>query len=123
FRRVQLDVAENEFAQAVAADSSFGLAALRGAQAATWNHDRRTGAALIGVAMRTRLTPRHMAFALGYQAFLRGRVDSSLFHLQRGLAYDSSSAFIWMQLGEVYAHLLPAEGATDPPETATLERA
>ena len=123
FRRVQLDVAEAEFAQAVAADSAFGLAAIRGAQAATWNHHAQGSAALIAAALRSRLTPRHAAFALGYQHFLLGRADSAIANLRRALTMDSTSAFVWLQLGEVYAHLLPLEGSTDSLEAQALEHA
>jgi Tfp pilus assembly protein PilF len=123
FRRVQLDTAEAQFVRAVAADSSFGLAAIRGAQAATWNHHHQGASSLIDVALRSRLSPRHEAFARGYRAFLEGRADSAVAQLRHALAMDSSSAFVWMQLGEVYAHLLPVEGNTDSLEADALRRA
>ncbi|MFN8582259.1 MAG: serine/threonine-protein kinase [Gemmatimonadaceae bacterium] len=123
FRRVQLDSAEHQFALAVQADSSFGLAAIRGAQAASWNHHYAGAASLIAAARRSALRPRHAAFAAGYQQFLDGRADSAVFYFGRALASDSSSAFVWMQLGEVYAHLLPVEGNADSLEDAVLTRA
>ncbi len=123
FRRVQLDAAEDEFAQAVALDSTFGLAAIRGAQAATWNHHSQGASTLIATALRSRLSPRHRAFAEGYEAFLRGRADSAVAGFRRALAMDSASAFVWAQLGEVYAHLLPVAGNTDSLVADALGRA
>ncbi len=123
FRRVQLDAAEDEFAKAVDADSTFGLAAIRGAQAATWNHHSQGASSLIAAALRSRLTPRHRAFAEGYESFLRGRADSAIAGFQRALAMDSTSAFVWAQLGEVYAHLLPVAGNTDSLVANALGRA
>ncbi|MFN8517748.1 MAG: protein kinase, partial [Chloroflexia bacterium] len=110
FRRVQLDDAERQFALAVAADSTFGLAAIRGAQASTWNHHQGASAALIDVALRGPLSPAHAAFAQGYRAYLAGEADSSIAALQRAIAIDSTRAFVWMQLSEVYAHLIPQQG-------------
>ncbi len=123
FRRVQLDEAEAQYLQAVAADSTFGLAAIRGAQAATWNHDQQGAVTLIDAALRSRLSDRHRAFALGYRSFLQGRADSAIAQLQRALALDSARAFVWMQLGEVYAHLQPFQGQTDTLEAYALEQA
>ncbi len=123
FRRLQLDDAESEFSQAIALDSTFGLAAIRGAQAATWNHHSQGASALIDAALHSRLTPRHRAFAEGYEAFLRGRADSAIAGFGRALAMDSTSAFVWAQLGEVYAHLLPVAGNTDSLVADALDRA
>ncbi len=113
FRRVQLEEAEKQFTLAVAADSTFGLAAIRGAQAASWNHNQQGAADLISRALRSRLTPRHAAFAQGYRHYIDGRSDSTVANFRRALAMDSTSAFVWLQLGEAYAHLLPLEGRAD----------
>ncbi|MFN8575035.1 MAG: protein kinase [Gemmatimonadaceae bacterium] len=123
FRRVQLSEAEAQYLQAIAADSTFGLAAIRGAQAATWNHDQQGATTLIDVALRSRLSDRHRAFAQGYRAFLQGRADSAVLFLRRALALDSTRAFVWMQLGEVFAHLQPLYGETDSLEADALEQA
>ncbi|MBC7896317.1 MAG: serine/threonine protein kinase [Cytophagaceae bacterium] len=123
FRRAQPKEAEKQFSLAVAADTTFGLAAIRGAQAATWNHDARGAASLIARARRARLSPRHAAFAEGYQFFLEGSADSARAAFQAALAMDSTSAFVWLQLGETYAHLLPLEGSTDSLQRHALEKA
>ncbi|MFN0181275.1 MAG: protein kinase domain-containing protein [Gemmatimonadales bacterium] len=113
FRRVELPQAVAEFGKAVAEDSSFSLAAVRGAQAATWNHEPAAAAALIRAASRGKLSPRYTFFAGGFQAYLDGRADSAAALFGRALAIDSTMAVAWIQLGEIYMHLLPAEGRTD----------
>jgi eukaryotic-like serine/threonine-protein kinase len=113
FRRVQVADALGHYRQAVRADSGFGLAAIRGAQAATWNHHASEAASLITVALRQPLSPRYRHFALGYAAYLEGRADSAAAELQRALAIDPEMVVAWIQLGEVYYHLLPEAGRVD----------
>ena len=123
FRRARFPVALAEFQKAIEADSSFGLAAVRGAQAATWNHQAGAAATLIRTAVRTRLAPRYQRFARGFQAYLDGQADSAVAELRAALALDSSMIVAWMQLGEAYIHLLPAEGNTDSLAEAAFVRA
>lgn len=123
FRRVQLQPALDEFKLAIAADSTFGLAAIRGAQAASWSHRSEEAAALVGVALRQQLPPRDERFARGMQAYLNGEADSAAARMRAAIALDSSMVVAWMQLGEVYMHLLPVEGHTDSLGEAAFERA
>jgi serine/threonine-protein kinase len=113
FRRMQLGDALTHYRKAVTADSGFGLAAIRGAQAATWSHRSGEAASLIAVALRRPLSPRYHHFALGYAAYLEGRADSAAAELRRSLAIDREMTVAWMQLGEVYTHLLPEAGRLD----------
>ncbi len=113
FRRVQLDGALSEFRKAVEADSSFSIAAVRGAQVATWNHQPREAATFIHAALQQPLSPRYKLFATGFQSYLDGRADSAAAQLRAALALDPSMRVAWMQLGEVYMHLLPEQGDTD----------
>jgi tetratricopeptide (TPR) repeat protein len=113
FRRVHLGEALNDYRKAVESDSVFGLAAIRGAQAATWNHRSSEAASLIQVAIRQPLPPRYQHFARGYASYLAGGADSAAAELRRALAVDPEMAAAWMQLGEVYTHLLPVEGNPD----------
>jgi eukaryotic-like serine/threonine-protein kinase len=123
FRRLHLSEALGHFREAVRADSTFGLAAIRGAQAATWNHRSDEATALVRVALRQRLAPRYLHFTLGYQAYLEGWADSAAAELRRALAMDPEMTVAWMQLGEVYTHLLPAAGQTDSLAEAAFEEA
>jgi tetratricopeptide (TPR) repeat protein len=113
FRRLRLGDALTHYRKAVGVDSGFGLAAIRGAQAATWSHRSSEATSLIAVALRQPLSPRYQHFALGYAAYLEGRADSAAAELQRALALDREMAVAWMQLGEVYSHLLPEAGRLD----------
>ena len=123
FRRVQLASALAEFRKAVDADSSFGLAAIRGAQVATWNHEPSEAGALVRVALRQRLSPRYQLFASGFEDYLGGRADSAAAKLQAALVLDPTMRVAWMQLGEVYMHLLPTSGNTDSLGEAAFARA
>jgi len=113
FRRVRLPEALEAFKAAVTADSTFGLAGMRGAQVATWNHESGEAAALVNVALRQELSPRDRLFGRGLQAYLEGRADSAVAHLRAALVLDSSMVVAWLQLGEVYMHRLPNTGPAD----------
>jgi hypothetical protein len=113
FRRLQLGSALARYQDAVRADTGFALAAIRGAQAATWNHRPSEAAALIGRAVRLPLSARYRHFALGYEAYLQGRPDSAEVELRRALAADPELTAAWVQLGELYTHLLPVAGRVD----------
>jgi tetratricopeptide (TPR) repeat protein len=113
FRRLKLDEAITRYRAAVDADSTFGLAASRGAAAASWAHRPADGTSFLRVAMAHARTPRDRAFAAGLQAFEEGRADSAATAFRAAVALDPSLAVAWMQLGETYMHLLPAAGRTD----------
>jgi serine/threonine protein kinase/tetratricopeptide (TPR) repeat protein len=123
FRRVHLGEALDHYRSAVEADSSFGLAAIRGAQAATWNHRPTEAGSLIQVAIRQRLPPRYQHFARGYAAYLSGRADSAAVEFRRAIALDPDMAVAWVQLGEVYTHLLPVDGDLDSLARESFEQA
>jgi serine/threonine-protein kinase len=123
FRRVHLGEALARYRDAVKTDSTFGLAAIRGAQAATWNHRSSEAASFIRVALRQELTPRYRHFALGYAAYLEGRADSAAAELHRAIDVDPDMAVAWMQLGEVYTHLLPEAGQVDSLAAQAFETA
>jgi tetratricopeptide (TPR) repeat protein len=123
FRRVHLTEALEHYRDAVKSDSSFGLAAIRGAQAATWNHHASEATSLIQIAIGQQLSPRYTYFARGYQAYLRGLADSAAVEFHRALDIDPEMAVAWMQLGEVYTHLLPLAGRPDSLAEAAFEEA
>jgi tRNA A-37 threonylcarbamoyl transferase component Bud32/tetratricopeptide (TPR) repeat protein len=113
FRQVHLAEALAHYRDALKADSTFGLAAIRGAQAATWNHRAIEAESFIDVALKQKMSPRYAHFALGYEAYLNGLADSAIAEFRRSLAIDPELSVAWMQLGEVYTHLLPAAGNPD----------
>jgi serine/threonine-protein kinase len=126
FRRLHAAEALAHYRDAVARDSTFALAALRGAQAAGWGHETaqtEQAAALVALALRQSLSPRDRHFALGDQAYLEGRADSAARELGRATALDPEMAAAWAQLGETFVHLLPLAGNVDSLATAAFERA
>jgi len=123
FRRSQSDSALAHYQAAVQQDSAFSLAAIRGAQAASWAHRESDAAVLIARASRQPLVPRYAAFVRGYEHFLAGRADSAIAALRSAVSLDSEMGAAWLQLGEAYRHLLPAGGETEPLADSAFARA
>lgn len=95
--------------RAVELDSQLAVAAIRGAQAASWPNDMVQARALADVALRhVTLLPGRMApFARGLQAYVSGRADSAVYWLTQVLKTNPEWTEAHMALGEVYYHLLP----------------
>jgi len=123
FRRLHLTDALGHYRNAVQGDSTFALAAIRGAQAAGWNHREGEARAMITAALARPLAPRYTSFARGYLAYLDGRPDSAIVHLTAAIAADPEMGVAWMQLGEVYTHLLPLKGNPDSLADAAFAKA
>jgi serine/threonine-protein kinase len=113
FRRVMIPEALAEYRLAVEADSAFALAAIRGAQAAAWNHRPAEADALVRLALTQPLPLRYQRFATGMLAYINGEADSAAARFRDAIAIDSTMVAAWMQLGETYVHLLPSQGRTD----------
>jgi hypothetical protein len=99
-----------EFQQrAVSMDSALAVAALRGAQAASWLDDIPEARALAQTALRhvALLPPRVADFARGLHAYLEGEADSAVHWLGLALRQSPDWTEAHMALGEVYYHLLP----------------
>ena len=113
FRRAQVRDALAAYRKAVALDSTFAIAALRGAQAAAWIHKGEQADAMVRVAFAQPLSPRYRHFAEGFLAYRAGNADSAAAHLTAATVADPEFTVAWMQLGEVYTHLLPLKGNPD----------
>lgn len=113
FRRVHMKDALGHYRKAIGFDSTFAFAALRGAQAATWNDRSDEAASMLTVALAQPLPPRYRLFALGFTEYLAGHADSAARHLRAAIAADADMTTAWIQLGEVYTHLLPLAGSPD----------
>lgn len=100
--------------RAVAEDSALAVAALRGAQAASWLNDMPEASALTGAALRhvSLLPARMAAFALGLHAYVGGQADSAVHWLTLALKRSPQWTEAHMALGEVYYHLLPSAGGS-----------
>ncbi len=113
FRRVHMKDALVHYRKAIGFDSTFAFAALRGAQAATWNDRSDEAASMLTVALAQPLPPRYHEFALGFSEYLANHADSSAKHLRAAIAADPEMTTAWIQLGEMYTHLLPLGGTAD----------
>ena len=123
FRSVRLEEALGHYRDALARDSSFGFAAIRGAQAAAWGHRETEAAAMVQRALSLPLPPRYGDFVRGYAAYLRGDADEAGTLLRQAVALSPEMSEAWMQLGETYIHLLPRAGSPDSLALAAFEEA
>jgi len=110
-RRARSEEALAHFRDAVRADSTFVIAAIRGAQAAVWQHRTSEAASLIQLAITQPLPTRYEHFVRGYAAYIQGRVEDASAEFRETTRIDPEMAVAWMQLGETYTHLLPVAGS------------
>jgi len=107
FRRARPADALALYRAAVRDDSTFALAAVRGAQAATAAHRPVEAHLLVQRALGQALPPQYDAFTRGYAAYLDGRADSAISAFKDALRIDPELSSAWAQLGETYIHLVP----------------
>lgn len=115
YRMTRFDEALDQYEAAVAADSAFAIAAVKGAQAAGWLEDATAAAdlAALAIANDSLLPTKYREFILGIRDYHAGVADSALAHLAR-----TTSAFPeWAEgrtaLAEVYYHLMPDRAGLD----------
>jgi serine/threonine-protein kinase len=97
------------YQRAVAQDSGLAMAALKGAQAASWLHQLEPAAQLIEVARagEKALPTRYRYMVRGLHAYLSGRADTAVRWLRGAIEEDPDWAEGHTALGEVFYHLLP----------------
>lgn len=110
YRRSRYRRALDFYQRAVQEDSAMTFAALKGAQAASWENLGEEGEGLVAVALagESSLPPKHRFLARGLRAYWSGGADTAIRWLTQALAQDAEWAEGHMALGEVYYHLLPA---------------
>ena len=116
YRSFNFSSALNFQQRAVREDSSLAVAAVRGAQAASWLNEMGQAGMLADLAVRKlSLLPGRMApFARGLHAYVSGQADSAVQWLTQAIQSSPQWTEAHMSLGEVYYHLLPAtEGSLD----------
>jgi tetratricopeptide (TPR) repeat protein len=116
YRRGRFTEAFEHYRNAVQADSTFALAGLKGAQAASWDGNvTKAKEELLRVAGTgdTKLPPRYARLARGFRSYLDFRADSAVREFRLALQLDPESAEAWAGLGEVYMHLLPRDSPLD----------
>jgi tetratricopeptide (TPR) repeat protein len=125
YRRSQFARALAYFRRAVETDSALGLAALRGAQAASWLDRAGEADQLLNVALgpAASLAPKDTHFARGLKAFFAGAADSAVEQFSRAIEIDSAWSAAWMALGEVHYHLFPGGFVADSSAERDFEAA
>ncbi len=115
FHAGQFEAAFQAYSAAVAQDSGFALAAVKGAQAASWLHQVEDASQLIALALEHggSLTPMQRDFARGWDAFFAAQADPAIHHFEQAIAIDGNWPEAWTGLGEVYTHLLPRKTPQD----------
>ena len=115
YRRGRFRESLEYYQDAVRADSSFALAGLKGAQAASWDGRPLDAKRLIQVALgpNALLSPPNAHFALAFQAYLDSRADSAVREFRAALRLAPGWAGAWAWLGEAYTHLLPGDSPID----------
>ena len=124
YRSAAFDEALRHFRAAVGADSSFALAALRGAAVASWSQRPAEALDMARLAIRheSTLPPRLVHLAHGLENLMAGRADSAVGRFERSLALDAENVEAWMGLAETFHHLLPRRPGLDSlAEDAFLE--
>ncbi|HUE95968.1 MAG TPA: hypothetical protein VMN39_04885, partial [Longimicrobiaceae bacterium] len=111
--------------EALALDSLLAPAAMRGAQAASWEHRPAEGRELLGLALRSPhvLSPGERHLARGLVAHLRGDAPTALDEFHAAVRRDPEWAEAWNAIGEVHRHIVPPEGANDTAAIRAFETA
>ncbi len=107
FRRANVDAALRHFQQAFALDSTFAIAGIRGAQAASWVHEADAARDLARAVLSLPMPTRTEAFVRGILAYVEYDAEGAITHLRRALTEDSTLTVAWAALGEVYRHRAP----------------
>jgi tRNA A-37 threonylcarbamoyl transferase component Bud32/tetratricopeptide (TPR) repeat protein len=115
------------YQQALDVDPQLALAALKGAQAASWIYAAPDARSLVGVALAHEelLPDQKRLYARGLQAYLVGDADQAVELLREAVGVDAAWPEAWMTLGEAMYHLVPSSwsgpGAPDSAFARVLE--
>lgn len=115
YRSARFATAFERYRQAVAEDSSFAYAAIKGAQAASWQNRLGEAIDLIRVARANEslLPPKYRPYLNGVAAYLDGRGDDAVASFRQALGTDRYWAEAAMALGDTYYHLMPTPAPLD----------
>lgn len=105
FRRADSRQAMDHYRAALDQDSTFVLAAIRGAQASAWAYDDEAVIRFAADAAAYELGPRDQALVEGLDAYARGRGDLAVESAERAIQVDSGSPVAWTLRGEALWHL------------------
>lgn len=115
YRRLQFGQALARYESAVNTDSSFSIAALKGAMAAAWLREWEKAARLVDAAITRSpfLEPARSEFARGLQLYLTGHGDEAVSRFTRAVDLAPEWVEARAQLGETYYHLFTNDAPAD----------
>ncbi len=114
YRQSRFSEALDLYERSIAEDSALALAAIKGAQSASWIiRPQALDLASLALANEELLPARERALARGLHAYLTGSADSAVHHLEAALELDPEWGEAYTALGEVYFHLLPTRAPLD----------
>ena len=123
YRQSHFPQALDLYRRSVETDSLMAIAAVKGAQAASWESRFDDAGELIRAALRAEsaaalraqsaLPRRYATLARGLGAYFDGRADTAVKQLRDVIAAEPTWAEAAMAVGEVYYHLLPHEARPD----------
>ena len=111
YRQARFSAALELYRSAVETDSLLAMAALKGAQAASWSERLENFDDLLRLGMRhdSVLPARHRAFAEGLASYSVGHPGDAVVSFRRALDMDPEWSEALTGLGEVYWHLIPPD--------------
>ena len=109
YRTSHFAAALDLYQRALGADSSLAFAAIKGAQAAGWLHQKARAQELaeLAVARDSLLPERYVTLARGLKSFYSGEGEAAVTWLRQAVQAYPEWWEAWTALGEVYYHLLP----------------
>ncbi len=125
YRQMRFSEALELYRRAVEDDSLFALAAVKGAQVASWLNRWDEAGALTALTERHLglLPARYAEFVRGWTHYQAGRADSATAHLRRAVELAPDWSEGWMALGELHYHLLPDQSPLDSLAEAAFAKA
>ena len=125
YYRARFEAALNHYHKAIETDSALAIAAVRGAQAASWAEQPEEAIRLVAVAEARAgaLPSRYVSLVKGLSAYYAGQADTAVTHLREAIAAAPDWSEAWMALGEVYRHLLPRQRPLDSLAEAAFSQA
>lgn len=124
YRAMHFERALSHYSRAVAMDSAFAIAALKGAMANSWL-DRNYGLELIDAALRHEqsLPRQYRPLAHGLRFARLGIGDSAVVRTREATTMDPPSSEAWQAYGDALYHQLPTLSGTDSLAETAYRRA